>query len=162
MLKNQHGFVKNKFIVTNLINYSHYIPESLNEGKQVNAVYLDFPKAFDSVNHELLIFKLHNFGLEDGTLHWINSYLLNRELSVRIKGNVSDPFLANYEVPQGSHLGALLFILLLMTLLVVSNLLNFKFMRMTSKYITALIMLLTSFCYNRILIKFINGAFSIS
>ena len=111
VVENQHGFVKNRSIVTNLINYSHYIAQSLNDGNQVDAIYLDFAKAFDSVNHELLIFKLHNFGLKGGTLHCITSYLQNRELSVRIKGNISNPFLANCGVPQGSHLGPCLFIL---------------------------------------------------
>ena len=65
VMKNQHGFVQNKSIVTNLINYSHYIAESLNEGNQVDSINLDFAKAFDSVNHELLILKLFNLGLQD-------------------------------------------------------------------------------------------------
>ena len=111
VMKNQHGFVQNKSIVTNLINYSHYIAESLNEGNQVHLIYLDFAKAFDSVNHELFILKLFNLGLKGGTLKWISSYLASREQSVRIKGNFSDPFIANCGVPQGSHLGPLLFII---------------------------------------------------
>ena len=74
VVENQHCFVKNKSIVTNLINYSHNISESLNEGKKVDALCLDFAKAFDSVNYVLLIFKLHNFSFKGGTLHWITSY----------------------------------------------------------------------------------------
>ena len=50
-------------------------------------------------------------GLRGGTLRWLISYLSKRELQVKIKGVVSDPFIANTGVPQGSHLGPLLFIL---------------------------------------------------
>ena len=79
--------------------------------KQVDVIYLDFAKAFDSVNHNLLIYKLAKLGLSGGTLKWILSYLSDRELQVKIKGNLSDPFVAPSGVPQGSHLGPLLFIL---------------------------------------------------
>ena len=57
-MKNQHGFVKNRSIITNLLNYSHYIAESLNEENQIDSI--DFAKVFDPVNHELLILKLFN------------------------------------------------------------------------------------------------------
>ena len=108
---NQHGFVKKKSIITNIINYSHYIAESLKKGSQVDCIYLDFAKVFDSVNYELFIYKLKNLGLKGGTLLWLASYLLNRELCVRIKGNLSNSFLENCGVRQESHLGPLLFIL---------------------------------------------------
>ena len=73
-------------------------------------IYLYFAKAFDLVNHDHLIFKLFNFGLTGGTLHWI-AYFKNKELCVGIKANVSDPFLANCGVPQRAHFGPLLFII---------------------------------------------------
>lgn len=117
IIQNQHGFVKGRSTITNLIFYNNFIADTLNdescpdEVKQVDAIYLDFAKAFDSVNHNLLIYKLSKFGLSGGTLKWILSYLTKRELQVRIKGNLSDPFIATSGVPQGSHLGPLLFIL---------------------------------------------------
>ena len=49
--------------------------------------------------------------LQGGTLKWKSSYLASHKLSVRIKGNFSNPFIANCRVPQGSHLGPLLFII---------------------------------------------------
>ena len=71
--------------------------------KSMLSFILDFAKAFDSINYNLSIFKLFNFGLKKGTLHWIASYLQNRELSVRIKYNVSDVILINCGIPQRSH-----------------------------------------------------------
>ena len=85
IVKNQHGFVKGRSTLTNLIFYSKFISETLNGHKckpevvkQVDSVYLDFAKAFDSVNHNLHIYKLSKFGLCKGTLRWILSYLSNR------------------------------------------------------------------------------------
>lgn len=111
IIKEQHGFVKGRSTLTNLILYSDYISNALSKYKQVDSIYLDFCKAFDSVNHSILIYKLHKFGINGSLLRWIESYLSNRELQVRIKGHVSDPFTAKSGVPQGSNLGPLLFIL---------------------------------------------------
>lgn len=116
IIRNQHGFVKGRSTLTNLIFYNNFISEALNDQtpgimKQVDSVYLDFAKAFDSVNHSLLIYKLSKFGLSGCSLKWISSFLSDRQLQVRIKGNLSEPFLATSGVPQGSHLGPLLFIL---------------------------------------------------
>ena len=109
--------MKGHSTLTNLIHYSNFISETLNdrkckseELKQVDSVYLDFAKAFDSVYQDLLIYKLSKFGLCGGTLRRILSYLSNRELMVRIKSNFSDPFIPASEVPQGFCLGPLLFI----------------------------------------------------
>lgn len=116
IINNQHGFVKGRSTLTNLIFYNNFISEVLNDRtpgviKQIDSIYLDFAKAFDSVNHNLLIYKLSKLGLSGCTLKWIYSFLSNRELQVRIKGNLSDSFVATSGVPQGSHLGPLLFIL---------------------------------------------------
>lgn len=117
IVDSQHGFVKGRSTLTNLLFYNSFISETLNDSKQsdevkqVDSIYLDFSKAFDSVNHDLLIYKLSKFGLSGGTLNWIYSYLSGRELLVRIKGNFSDSFVATSGVPQGSHLGPLLFVL---------------------------------------------------
>lgn len=111
IISQQHGFVAGRSTLTNLILYSDYISNSLNERVQVDSIYLDFEKAFDSVNHDILIFKLFNFGIKGTILKWIASYLSNRELKVNLKGNLSGSFFANSGVPQGSHLGPLLFVL---------------------------------------------------
>ena len=100
---NQHGFVSGRSTITNLLQYNNYIGTALNKYLQVDSFYLDFAKAFDSVNHDILICKLCKLGLE--------SYLQNREITVRIKGHLSDTFIAKSGVPQGLILGPLLFIL---------------------------------------------------
>lgn len=74
-------------------------------------VYTDYEKAFDSVNHDRLIQKLESFGVMGSLLNWFSSYLNNRTLSVRINDSVFYPFLMSSGVPQGSHLGLLLFII---------------------------------------------------
>lgn len=117
IIRNQHGFVKGRSTVTNLVFYNSFIAGAFSDAdrvggvKQVDSIYLDFAKAFDSVNHNLLLYKLSKFGLSGGTLRWIFSYLSNREQVVRIKGHFSEPYVASSGVPQGSHLGPLLFIL---------------------------------------------------
>ena len=110
IINNQHGFVKGRSIVTNLLLYSNYISQALDKYRQVDSIYLDFAKAFDKVDHNILLFKLHKLGINSHLIGWLKSYLFNRTLSVRIRGNVSSPFIAHSGVPQGSHLGSLLFL----------------------------------------------------
>lgn len=107
----QHGFMKEKSTLTNLLIFSDYVSNALNSGYQVDTIYLDFKKAFDSVDHTILIGKLYNMGISGSVLRWFFNYLTNRTMVVRIKGNLSEPFKINSGVPQGSHLGPLLFLL---------------------------------------------------
>ena len=66
-------------------------------------------KAFDSVDHQVLLRKLQDVGASTGVLQWFNSYLTNRYQVVRIHSTVSDSIPVEYGVPQGSILGPLLF-----------------------------------------------------
>ena len=72
-------------------------------------VLLDMSKAFDSVDHQILLRKLQDAGASTSVLQWFNSYLTNRYQVVRIHPTVSDPTPIEYRVPQGSILGPLLF-----------------------------------------------------
>ena len=74
-------------------------------------VFVDLRKAFDTVNHQILLHKLSRCGLDHMSLSWFRSYLSNRSQQVVIEGVLSDPAKVNIGVPQGSILGPLLFIL---------------------------------------------------
>lgn len=109
--KNQHGFVSGRSTATNLLLYHNYITESFAKKKQVDSIYTDFSKAFDKVSHKLLLSKLYALGLRGKLLDWFSSYLSNRILFVKIKHSKSKLLNATSGLPQGSHLGPILFLI---------------------------------------------------
>lgn len=109
LISDQYGFVKNRSTNTNLVLFASELMESVDQGFQVDAVYTDFSKAFDKVNHRILLRKLYTFGLSGNLLEWCDSYLKNRPSQVVIDGVQSTPFIALSGVPQGSVLGPLFF-----------------------------------------------------
>lgn len=111
ILQEQHGFVQQKSTTTNLLLYATYLFESMDNGVQVDAVYTDFRKAFDKVDHEILLKKLAFNGVRGNLLRWFASYIINRSQRVVVRGFESDTFITSSGVPQGSILGPLLFII---------------------------------------------------
>ena len=107
----QHGFVQKKSTVTNLVEHISRIKLSMEDGFQTDCVATDFSKAFDKLSHKLIIFKLNMLGFSNLTVDWVKSYLTNRSYQVSFRSELSSSFLASSGVPQGSHLGPLLFIL---------------------------------------------------
>ena len=83
----------------------------MNDGKATAAIFLDLKKAFDTVNHQILISKLNDYGIRNHTLKWFVSYLDNRAQRVNINSSLSAFKCINIGVPQGSILGPLLFII---------------------------------------------------
>ena len=105
----QFGFRKNNstqlaltFLMDKLIN-------SIENGDHVIGVYLDFSKAFDTVDHNILLNKLNHYGIRGAALNWFQSYLLNRKQFVTYNGSKSCTKELKCGVPQGSILGPLLF-----------------------------------------------------
>lgn len=108
---NQHGFFNGRSTTTNLLEFTSTTIKSVEQGKQMDVVYTDFSKAFDLINHRIVMKKLENFGVHSSLLSWIGSYLANRSMAVRIGNHCSRAFHPNSGVPQGSHLGPLLFLI---------------------------------------------------
>ena len=75
----QHGFVKGRSCTTQLVFTHHMWSKALDAGLQVDAVFLDFAKAFDRVHHKILLHKLCNFGVSGSLLAWCGDYLSNRK-----------------------------------------------------------------------------------
>jgi hypothetical protein len=84
---------------------------ALDSGNDVIAVFLDFSKAFDTIDHTLLIHKLAYYNFDSSLIALIKNYLTNRTIKVNVNGKLSHAQLLNIGVPQGSVLGPLLFIL---------------------------------------------------
>ena len=67
----QHGFVKGRSTLIKLILYSDYISDALAKSCQIDSIYLDFSKAFDKVDHNILLYKLYKLGFSDSSINFI-------------------------------------------------------------------------------------------
>ena len=79
----------------------------------MDVIYLDFAKAFDKVDHNILLKKLKSMGIEGKTLKWIQAFLTDRTQKVLVNGKLSSPHKVISGVPQGSVIGPLLFLVLI-------------------------------------------------
>ena len=121
----QHGFRKGYNTETALISTINYISKSLDNKTPLVALYVDIAKAFDSLDHQILLDKLHLLGFR-GIIHkWLTSYLANRFQYTELSGCRSNLRLLSKGVPQGSILGPLLFLIYINDITTVSDLLHF-------------------------------------
>ena len=107
----QFGFRKSHSTSHAIITLVDKVSRALDTGKFIVGVFLDLKKAFDTVDHTILLKKLHAYGIRDNHLDWFKSYLNNRTQYVTYNNARSDIKTITHGVPQGSILGPLLFIL---------------------------------------------------
>ena len=113
LTKNQFAFRKLHSTITSLIGVSDHWYSNSDNKKANFALFLDLKKAFDTVDHEILISKLAKYGVKGRENNWLKSYLTNRSQYCSIDGQVSDIMEIECGIPQGSCLGPLLFIIYL-------------------------------------------------
>ena len=109
----QHGFRKGRSCLSQLLAHYDHVLSLLEQGQNVDTIYLDFAKAFDKVDHQVILAKLALLGIGGKLLQWIESFLSNRTQNVLVNGFLSNPSAVKSGVPQGSVIGPLLFLVLI-------------------------------------------------
>lgn len=113
--KNQYGFRPGLSTENALYNATQFLYDSLDKGLKTIAVFIDLAKAFDTIQHDILLKIIPNFEINNKSLLWFKSYLSNRQQMVKLNDVISNSGYIEYGVPQGSVLGLILFILYINT-----------------------------------------------
>ena len=106
----QFGFLPGRSTTTQLVYLFDQWSRTLEQQNSMAVVFMDFMKAFDKVWHQGLIYKLAQMGVGRSALDWLRNYLSNRSISVRVGSSSSAKHSVTAGVPQGSHLGPILFL----------------------------------------------------
>ena len=111
LYENQYGFRSGRSCEHALLNAQNTLLDSLSKRQVSLLLLIDFSKAFDMVEHPILLQKLDHYGVRGPALKWLESYLSNRKQFVSLNGAESSILQMDYGVPQGSILGPLLFVI---------------------------------------------------
>ena len=125
LIPNQYGFRPSHSASMALLDLYDKLSENIENRKYVIGIFIDLQKAFDTVNHDILLKKLHHYGIRGIALKWFSNYLSDRTQYVSINNVSSDLKSICCGVPQGSILGPLLFLLYVNDLVNSSDLLYF-------------------------------------
>ena len=123
--ESQFGFRESRGTPSAILKLNEHVLKNFDSKKITAAVFLDLSKAFETINHKILLHKLEHFGIRGNVLQWFSSYLKNRSQFVNFNGVKSDSAILNISVPQGSVLGPSLFNLYINDLTRSSNRLNY-------------------------------------
>ena len=111
LTQNQFGFRKKRSTDLAIAEVYNDLLQNLEDNKYTCAIFLDLAKAFDSVDHNILLRKIEKYGIRGNALELMKSYLRNRTHYVHVGNTSSSPLVLQFGVPQGSVLGPLLFLL---------------------------------------------------
>ena len=125
LFENQYGFRPGRSCEHALLNAQNEILHALNKKEIALLLLIDFSKAFDVIEHPIMLKKLEHYGIRGIALEWFRSYLSNREQFVTINNTDSQSKQIEYGVPQGSILGPLLFVIYINDLPEISDIAKF-------------------------------------
>ena len=111
--ENQHGFRSGRSCLSQLLEHFDTILNIIEDNNNADVIYLDFAKAFDKVDHTIVLNKIKSLGITGQIYNWLESFLRGRFQSVIVNGISSRPQEVKSGVPQGSVLGPLIFLILI-------------------------------------------------